>query len=131
MKSRLRIKHRPAAIIETAVRKPIQRWSAARKRDIVLRVLRGGLIEAVSRQVGTERRWCTRQTPSCYAMAGWRRMESGRPAASIRFSAATPIAVSVSWAETGTRIKTKYGSHPLIGRRVMTEPLRISAMASR
>jgi hypothetical protein len=63
MKSRLRIKHRPAAIIETAVRKPIQRWSAARKRDIVLRVLRGGLIEAVSRQVAAERRWCTRHTP--------------------------------------------------------------------
>jgi hypothetical protein len=35
------------------------------------------------------------QTPSCYAMTGWRRTESGRPAASIRFSTATPMAASV------------------------------------
>jgi hypothetical protein len=33
--------------------------------------------------------------PSCYAMVGWRRTESGRPAASIRFSTATPMAASV------------------------------------
>ena len=38
------------------------------------------------------------QTPSCYAMTGWRRTESGRPAASIRFSTATPTAASVCWA---------------------------------
>jgi transposase-like protein len=44
----------PAAVTETAVRKPIQRWSAARKRDIVLRLLRGESIEAVSRQVAVE-----------------------------------------------------------------------------
>ena len=44
----------PAADIETAVRKPIQRWSAARKRDIVLRLLLGESIEAVSRQVAVE-----------------------------------------------------------------------------
>jgi hypothetical protein len=34
-------------------------------------------------------------TPSCYAVTGWRRTESGRPAASIRFSTATPMAASV------------------------------------
>jgi hypothetical protein len=46
--------------------------------------------------------WCTSrrrarlpQTPSCYAMTSWRRMESGRPVASIRFSTATPMAASV------------------------------------
>jgi hypothetical protein len=44
----------PAAVTETAVRKPIQRWSAARKRDVVLRLLRGESIEAVSRRVAVE-----------------------------------------------------------------------------
>jgi transposase len=43
----------PAAA-ETAPGKPIQRWSAARKRDVVLRLLRGESIEAVSRQIGIE-----------------------------------------------------------------------------
>lgn len=42
----------PAA--ETAPGKPIQRWSAARKRDVVLRLLRGESIEAISRQIGIE-----------------------------------------------------------------------------
>src|SRR3954471_16062138 len=37
-------------------------------------------------------------TPGCYAVTSWRRMESGRPAASIRFSTATPMAASVCWA---------------------------------
>jgi hypothetical protein len=36
----------PPATTETVARKPIQRWSAARKRDIVLRLLRGESIEA-------------------------------------------------------------------------------------
>jgi len=51
------------------------------------------------------RRWCTRQTqgelalnPSRYAMSGWRRTESGRPAANIRFSTTAPMAASVCWA---------------------------------
>jgi transposase len=39
---------------ETAPGQPIQRWSAARKRDVVLRLLRGESIEAVSRQIGIE-----------------------------------------------------------------------------
>ena len=34
--------------------KPIQRWSATRKRDVVLQLLRGESIEAVSRQIGIE-----------------------------------------------------------------------------
>jgi transposase-like protein len=37
-------------------------------------------------------------TPSCYASTGWRRTESGRPAANIRFSTATPMVPSVCWA---------------------------------
>ena len=43
-----------AATAEMAVHKPIRRWSAARKRDVVLRLLRGESIEAVSRQVAVE-----------------------------------------------------------------------------
>jgi hypothetical protein len=45
----------PAAA-ETAPGKSIQRWSAARKRDVVLRLLRDESVEAVSRQIGIERR---------------------------------------------------------------------------
>jgi transposase-like protein len=33
---------------------PGQRWSASRKRDVVLRVLRGESLDAVSREVGVE-----------------------------------------------------------------------------
>src|SRR5208283_3699619 len=50
-------------------------------------------------------RWCTWRmegemapTPSRYAMIRWLRTESGRPAASIRFRTATPMAASVCWA---------------------------------
>jgi transposase-like protein len=32
--------------------KTVQRWSAARKREVVLRLLRGEALEAVSREVG-------------------------------------------------------------------------------
>ena len=34
--------------------KAVQRWSAARKRDVVLRLLRGESIDSVSRQTGVE-----------------------------------------------------------------------------
>jgi hypothetical protein len=54
---------------------------------------------------GSQGRWCTllvqgEMIPiqSGYAMTGWRRTESGRPAANIRFSTATPMAASVCWA---------------------------------
>ena len=43
----------PAAV-ETVPGKPVQRWSAARKRDVVLRLLRGESIDTVSRQIGIE-----------------------------------------------------------------------------
>jgi hypothetical protein len=42
------------AAVEAVPSKPVQRWSAARKRDVVLRLLRGESIEAVSRQIGIE-----------------------------------------------------------------------------
>jgi transposase len=38
----------------TAVGKPVQRWSAARKREIVLRLLRGEALDTVSREIGVE-----------------------------------------------------------------------------
>ena len=41
-------------VMSIGCRKPIQRWSAARKRDVVLRLLRGESIEAVSRQLAVE-----------------------------------------------------------------------------
>jgi hypothetical protein len=37
-----------------AAGKPIQRWSAARKREVVLRLLRGESLDAVSREIGVE-----------------------------------------------------------------------------
>src|SRR3954452_5080195 len=42
------------ASVEMVPNKPVQRWSAARKRDVVLRLLRGESIDAVSRQIGIE-----------------------------------------------------------------------------
>ena len=41
---------------------PGQRWSAGRKRDVVLRLLRGESLEALSREVGVE----------IYRLEGWR-----------------------------------------------------------
>jgi transposase len=38
----------------TAVGKPVQRWSAARKREIVLRLLRGEALDTISREIGVE-----------------------------------------------------------------------------
>jgi transposase-like protein len=39
---------------EKAGPKVIQRWSAARKREIVIRLLRGESLEVVSREIGVE-----------------------------------------------------------------------------
>jgi transposase-like protein len=39
---------------EKAGAKIIQRWSAARKREIVIRLLRGESLDAVSREIGVE-----------------------------------------------------------------------------
>jgi hypothetical protein len=52
--------------------------------------------EGVGALGGWRSRWP--QTPDCYAMIGCRRTESGRPAANIRFSTATPMVASVCWA---------------------------------
>jgi transposase len=41
-------------VVHTPPAKAVQRWSAARKRDVVLRLLRGESIDTVSRQTGLE-----------------------------------------------------------------------------
>ena len=38
----------------TVAGKAVQRWSAARKREVVLRLLRGESLDAVSREIGVE-----------------------------------------------------------------------------
>ena len=43
-----------AAVGEAGGLAPGQRWSASRKRDVVLRLLRGESLDAVSREVGLE-----------------------------------------------------------------------------
>ena len=43
-----------AAVAGAGVLGPGQRWSASRKRDVVLRLLRGESLDAVSREVGVE-----------------------------------------------------------------------------
>ena len=62
----------------------------------------GSVVEYAGARWRVERRWCTcgtelamTPTPICYAMTRVRRTESGRPAASIWFRTATPMAASV------------------------------------
>ena len=43
-----------AAAMGSGALVPGQRWSASRKRDVVLRLLRGEPLDAVSREVGVE-----------------------------------------------------------------------------
>ena len=44
----------PASGMRTGGLAPGQRWSVARKREVVLRLLRGESVEAISREVGIE-----------------------------------------------------------------------------
>jgi len=44
----------PADGVTTGGLAPGQRWSVARKRDVVLRLLRGESVEAISRELGVE-----------------------------------------------------------------------------
>lgn len=44
----------PTSSGETAGSTVIQRWSAARKREVVLRLLRGESLDAISREIGVE-----------------------------------------------------------------------------
>ena len=44
----------PAAPDERVGAKPVQRWSAARKREIVLRLLQGEPLDTLAREIGVE-----------------------------------------------------------------------------
>jgi hypothetical protein len=44
----------PAAPDGRAGAKPVQRWSAARKREVVLRLLQGEPLDALAREIGVE-----------------------------------------------------------------------------
>jgi transposase-like protein len=44
----------PSAPDETTGAKPVQRWSAARKREIVLRLLHGEPLDTLAREIGVE-----------------------------------------------------------------------------
>ena len=58
-----------------------QRWSAGRKRDIVLRLLRGESIEALSRELGVER----------YRLEDWKRRGLDAIEASVKERGADPL----------------------------------------
>ena len=60
---------------------PGQRWSAGRKRDVVLRLLRGEPIEALSRELGVER----------YRLERWKDRAFGAIEAALRERGADPL----------------------------------------
>ena len=60
---------------------PGQRWSAGRKRDIVLRLLRGESIEALSRELGVER----------YRLEKWKGRALDAIEASVKERGADPV----------------------------------------
>jgi len=60
---------------------PGQRWSAGRKRDVVLRLLRGESIEALSRELGVER----------YRLEDWKRRGLDAIEASVKERGADPL----------------------------------------
>jgi transposase len=64
---------------------PGQRWSAGRKRDIVLRLLRGESVEALSRELGVER----------YRLAKWKERALGAIEASLRERGGDPVQVEL------------------------------------
>ena len=84
-----------AAAMGSGALAPGQRWSASRKRDVVLRLLRGEPLDAVSREVGVEvyrlERWKTR------ALAG---LELG-----LKEQAGEPLAAELD-AALGGRVKS-------------------------
>ena len=81
---------------------PGQRWSASRKRDVVLRLLRGESLDTVSREVGVE----------LYRLEAWqaqalrsgpRNLDSGLSGISIVFQAAVPKPVVPKYTTSGVR----------------------------
>ena len=99
---------------------PGQRWSASRKRDVVLRLLRGESLEALSREVGVEiyrlDAWRARAMaglefglkarhgePVAEVRSGPRNLDSGLSEISIVFQAAVPKPVAPKYTTSGVR----------------------------
>ena len=61
---------------------PGQRWSASRKRDVVLRLLRGESLDAVSREVGVE----------LYRLEAWQARALGGLKLGLKEQAGEPLA---------------------------------------
>lgn len=64
---------------------PGQRWSAGRKRDVALRLLRGESIEALSRELGVDR----------YRLEKWKERALGAIEASLRERGGDPVQVEL------------------------------------
>jgi len=64
---------------------PGQRWSPGRKRDLVLRLLRGESVEALSRELGVDR----------YRLAKWKERALGAIEASLRERGGDPVQVEL------------------------------------
>ena len=65
---------------------PGQRWSASRKRDVVLRLLRGESLEMVSREVGLE----------LYRLEAWQARALAGLELGLKAQAGEPLAADVS-----------------------------------
>jgi hypothetical protein len=89
----------PFAVREAAVRTWPSRRNSSRRIDAAghLGLRSGGKVQTGA-LVHFQTEGEMAPPPSCYAVTGWRRTESGRPATNIRFSTATPMAASVCWA---------------------------------
>lgn len=62
-----------------------QRWSPSRKRDLVLRLLRGESVEAVSREIGIDR----------YRLERWKERALGAIEASLRERGSEPLQIEL------------------------------------
>ncbi|HEX7487813.1 MAG TPA: hypothetical protein VF341_02815 [Anaeromyxobacteraceae bacterium] len=75
----------PGAARTAVPLEPGQRWSAARKREVVLRLMRGESVDALSRELGIE----------SYRLEEWKERAFSGIDASLRERAATPDRVEL------------------------------------
>ena len=68
---------------------PRQRWSASRKRDVVLRLLRGESLDAVSREVGVE----------LYRLEAWKERALAGSRAGLKDQAGEPAVTALDTAK--------------------------------
>ena len=89
---------------------PGQRWSASRKRDVVLRLLRGESLDAVSREVGVE----------VYRLEAWKARALAGMELGLKAQAGEPLAAELDAAkrhigELSMEIELLGGACPRIG----------------